>query len=175
MEIVFDIETDSLDANIFWCLVAIDENNKVYSYTMDNINEGLDLLKRADKLIGHNIIGFDLPVLKKLFNVDLYNPNKVIDTLVLSRLFNPTREGGHSLEKWGYKLGIAKKDKPDFEVFSKEMLDYCIQDVKVNKKLYEQLRKESYMFSKESILIENEITNILAEQKRRFRESNNIQ
>tara|TARA_R100000231_G_scaffold87254_1_gene66216 strand:+ start:3946 stop:5676 length:1731 start_codon:yes stop_codon:yes gene_type:complete len=165
MEIVFDIETDSLDANIFWCLVAIDENNKVYSYTMDNIDEGLDLLKRADKLIGHNIIGFDLPVLKKLFNVDLYNPNKVIDTLVLSRLFNPTREGGHSLEKWGYKLGIAKKDKPDFEVFSKEMLDYCIQDVKVNKKLYEQLQKESYMFSKESILIENEITNILAEQK----------
>jgi len=165
MEIVFDIETDSLDANIFWCLVAIDENNRVYSYTMDNINEGLDLLKRADKLIGHNIIGFDLPVLKKLFNVNLYNPNKVVDTLVLSRLFNPTREGGHSLEKWGYKLGIAKKDKPDFEVFSKEMLDYCIQDVKVNKKLYEQLQKESYMFSKESILIENEITNILAEQK----------
>ena len=165
MQIVFDIETDSLDANIFWCLVAIDENNKVYSYTMDNIDEGLDLLKSADKLIGHNIIGFDLPVLKKLFNVDLYNPNKVVDTLVLSRLFNPTREGGHSLEKWGYKLGIAKKDKPDFEVFSKEMLDYCIQDVKVNKKLYEQLQKESYMFSKESILIENEITNILAEQK----------
>lgn len=165
MEIVFDIETDSLDANIFWCLVAIDENNKVYSYTMDNIDEGLDLLKRADKLIGHNIIGFDLPVLKKLFNVDLYNPNKVVDTLVLSRLFNPTREGGHSLEKWGYKLGIAKKDKPDFEVFSKDMLDYCIQDVKVNKKLYEQLQKESYMFSRESILIENEITNILAEQK----------
>tara|TARA_A200000159_G_scaffold164774_1_gene196181 strand:+ start:3000 stop:4730 length:1731 start_codon:yes stop_codon:yes gene_type:complete len=165
MEIVFDIETDSLDANIFWCLVAIDENNKVYSYTMDNIDEGLDLLKSADKLIGHNIIGFDLPVLKKLFNVDLYNPNKVVDTLVLSRLFNPTREGGHSLEKWGYKLGIAKKDKPDFEVFSKEMLDYCVQDVRVNKKLYEQLQKESYMFSKESILIENEITNILAEQK----------
>lgn len=165
MEIVFDIETDSLDANIFWCLVAIDENNKVYSYTMDNIDEGLDLLKSADKLIGHNIIGFDLPVLKKLFNVDLYNPNKVVDTLVLSRLFNPTREGGHSLEKWGYKLGIAKKDKPDFEVFSKEMLDYCVQDVKVNKKLYEQLQKESYMFSKESILIENEITNILAQQK----------
>jgi len=165
MEIVFDIETDSLDANIFWCLVAIDENNKVYSYTMDNIDEGLDLLKHADKLIGHNIIGFDLPVLKKLFNVDLYNPNKVVDTLVLSRLFNPTREGGHSLEKWGYKLGIAKKDKPDFEVFSKDMLDYCIQDVKVNKKLYEQLQKESYMFSRESILIENEITNILAEQK----------
>ena len=108
MEIVFDIETDSLDANIFWCLVAIDENNKVYSYTMDNIDEGLDLLKRADKLIGHNIIGFDLPVLKKLFNVDLYNPNKVIDTLVLSRLFNPTREGGHSLEKMGPVLRITK-------------------------------------------------------------------
>ena len=58
MQLVFDIETDGLyfDATKIWCLVAIDENDKVYSYTEDNINEGIELLKSADKIIGHNII-----------------------------------------------------------------------------------------------------------------------
>lgn len=165
MELVFDIETDDLDATKIWCIVAIDENDKVYSYSEDNIEEGIKLLQKADKIIGHNIIGFDIPVIKKLYNVDLYHPNKIIDTLVLSRLFNPTREGGHSLEKWGYRLALAKWDKPDFKTYSDEMLKYCIQDVKVNKKLFEQLKVESKGFSKESIDIENQITNILAYQK----------
>ena len=122
MKLVFDIETDDLDATKIWCIVAIDENDKVYSYSEDKINEGINLLQQADKIIGHNIIGFDIPVIKKLYDIDLYNPNKVIDTLVLSRLFNPTREGGHSLEKWGYRLALAKWDKPDFKTYSDEML-----------------------------------------------------
>ena len=104
MELVFDVETDGLylDAKNIWCLVAVDENDKVYSFKTDEINKGIDLLKSADKIIGHNIIGFDIPVIKKLTGVDLYKHTEVLDTLTLSRLFHPTREGGHSLEKWGY-------------------------------------------------------------------------
>lgn len=165
MELVFDIETDDLDATKIWCIVAIDENDKVYSYSEDNIEEGIALLEKADKLIGHNIIGFDIPVIEKLYDIDLYDEKKIIDTLVLSRLFNPTREGGHSLEKWGYRLALAKWDKPDFTTYSEEMLKYCVQDVKVNKKLFEHLKKESIGFSEESIKIENQITQILATQK----------
>ena len=165
MELVFDIETDDLDATKIWCIVAIDENDKVYSYSENNIEEGIALLEKADKLIGHNIIGFDIPVIEKLYDIDLYDENKIIDTLVLSRLFNPTREGGHSLEKWGYRLALAKWDKPDFTTYSEEMLKYCVQDVKVNKKLFEHLKKESIGFSEESIKIENQITQILATQK----------
>ena len=67
MELVFDIETDDLDATKIWCIVAIDENDKVYSYSEDNIEEGIALLEKADKLIGHNIIGFDIPVIEKLY------------------------------------------------------------------------------------------------------------
>ncbi len=165
MDLVFDIETDDLNATKIWCIVAIDENDKVYSYSEDNVEEGVALLEKADKLIGHNIIGFDIPVIKNLYDIDLYDADKVIDTLVLSRLFNPTREGGHSLEKWGYRLALAKWDKPDFTTYSEEMLKYCVQDVKVNKKLFEYLKKESIGFSKESIDIENKITQILATQK----------
>lgn len=165
MELVFDIETDDLDATKIWCIVAIDENDKVYSYSENNIEEGIAFLEKADKLIGHNIIGFDIPVIEKLYDIDLYDEKKIIDTLVLSRLFNPTREGGHSLEKWGYRLALAKWDKPDFTTYSEEMLKYCVQDVKVNKKLFEHLKKESIGFSEESIKIENQITQILATQK----------
>ena len=103
MKLVFDLETDGFyeDAKNIWCLVAIDENNKVYSYGPDEIDEGIELLKSADKIIGHNIIGFELPIIKKLKNVDLYMHTKIVDTLVISRLLNPNRDGGHSLEKWG--------------------------------------------------------------------------
>ena len=46
-EIVFDVETDGLylDAKNIWCLVAVDENDKVYSFKPDEINKGIDLLK----------------------------------------------------------------------------------------------------------------------------------
>jgi DNA polymerase-1 len=166
MQLVFDIETDGLyfDATKIWCLVAIDENDKVYSYTEDNINEGIELLKSADKIIGHNIIGFDLPVIKKLTNVDLYAHTKIIDTLTLSRLLNPTRDGGHSLEKWGWKLNYLKSDKPDFNEFNDTMLEYCIRDVKLNKLVLEKLRQDSRGFSKECVQLEHEVCKILQSQ-----------
>ena len=100
MKLVFDIETDGLyqDATQIWCMVAIDENNKVYTYNPDQIDEGIKLLQQADKIIGHNIIGFDLPVIKKLKGIDLTKHQGIVDTLVISRLLNPVRDGGHSLE-----------------------------------------------------------------------------
>ena len=165
MELVFDIETDDLNATKVWCLVAIDENDKVYTYDEDNILEGIKFLQSADKIIGHNIIGFDIPVIKNLYDIDLFRLDKVIDTLVMSRLFNPAREGGHSLEKWGYRLGLAKGQQPDFKVYSEEMLKYCIQDVKVNKKLFTALQREGMGFSKESVNIEHYVADILTKQK----------
>ena len=104
LKLVFDIETDDLKATKLWCIVAQDlDSNKIYRFAPHQLESGLELLKSANVLLGHNIIGFDIPVIKKLTGVDLSN-KKVIDTLVLSRLFNPVREGGHSLEMWGYKL-----------------------------------------------------------------------
>ena len=166
MKLVFDIETDGLNPTVIWCLVAMDDKGKFYNYTEDNIDEGIKLLQDADKIIGHNILGFDIPVIKKLHGIDLYNADKVVDTLVLSRLFNPTREGGHSIAKWGYKLGIPKKDSPEWTSFNEEMLSYCQRDVSINYKLFNYLKKESIGFSKDSIMLEHKVTYLLEEQKR---------
>jgi|TARA_S200002703_G_C3799226_1_gene246939 DNA polymerase-1 len=183
MELVFDIETNGLiweflsknketgelervpAADSIWCIVAIDESNKVYSFDPTQIDEGIEFLKSADILVGHNIIGFDIPIIKKLKHVDLYKHAKVLDTLTLSRLLHPTREGGHSLEKWGWKLNCPKSASPDFKSYSKEMLDYCIQDVKLNKLVLEKLRSDSAGFSKDSVEIEHETSKILADQE----------
>lgn len=165
MQLVFDIETDGLDPSVIWCLVAQDEQGKFYHYYEDTLDEGIKFLQKADMLIGHNILGYDIPVIKKLTGIDLYHSDKVIDTLVLSRLFNPTREGGHSIAKWGYKLGLPKKDSPEWSAFTKEMLSYCERDVDINYKLFNYLKKESLGFSKECINLEHKVTYILEQQK----------
>ena len=102
--LVFDIETDGLDATKIWCISTCDiHTEELNSYYGDSLQEGLTVLQDADKLIGHNIIGFDIPVVNKLLHVDL-STKPLIDTLVLSRLFNPVREGNHGLESWGYRV-----------------------------------------------------------------------
>jgi DNA polymerase I-like protein with 3'-5' exonuclease and polymerase domains len=166
MKLVFDIETDGLyqDSKNIWCMVAVDEDDNSYSFKQDEIDKGIELLKSADVIIGHNIIGFDVPVIKKLTGVDLYQHTKILDTLTLSRLFHPTREGGHSLEKWGYKLNYHKAEQPEFDCYSDKMLDYCLRDVKLNKLVLNHLRKESVGFSKECVELEHQVCRILQQQ-----------
>tara|TARA_R110000803_G_scaffold130287_2_gene197597 strand:- start:83 stop:1816 length:1734 start_codon:yes stop_codon:yes gene_type:complete len=166
MQLVFDIETDGLDPSVIWCLVAQDEHGKFHHFYEDTLQEGIKFLQKADRLIGHNILGYDIPVIKKLTGIDLYQSDKIIDTLVLSRLLNPTREGGHSIGKWGPKLGLPKKDSPEWSTFTKEMLSYCERDVDINYKLFNYLKKESLGFSKECIKLEHKVTHILEQQKR---------
>ena len=90
------------------------------------------------EIIGHNIIGYDIPALKKLWNVD-FNGKKVTDTLVMSRLAEPSRQGGHSLDSWGEQLGCPKGDYNDWLNFSQDMVEYCKQDVRVNELVYKKL------------------------------------
>jgi DNA polymerase I-like protein with 3'-5' exonuclease and polymerase domains len=165
MDLVFDIETDGLDATKVWCLVAQDaETKEVYKFTPDNLDEGYRFLTTATRLIGHNIIGFDIPLVEKFAGIDLSN-KEVIDTLVLSRLFNPTRDGGHSLATWGYKLGYPKIEFEDYYNYSEEMLTYCVRDVELNTKVFEELRKESKGFTLESISLEQDVAGIVKQQE----------
>ena len=186
MKLVFDIETNGLlretpsryyneelkkwvsflipKLNTAWCIVAIDEDNKEYIFKPDKLKEGLEFLKSADTLIGHNIIGFDIPALQKLYNINLHDHCNIIDTLVLSHLFNPVREKGHSLKAWGEKLGYPKGDHSDFSKFSEEMITYCIRDTEINVKVLELLKKESIGFSKDSVTLEHETRRIVCNQ-----------
>ena len=165
LSIVFDIETDALKATKVWCMVAQDSaSGKVYKFAPHQLESGLELLKSADKLIGHNILGFDIPVIKRVLGVDL-SDKILIDTLVLSRLFNPVREGGHSLAMWGYRLKYPKDNFEEFETYSPKMLNYCLKDVQINKLVLEALKKESKGFSKESVDLEHGVGLIMKEQE----------
>ena len=163
--LVFDIETDDLNATKIWCLSTCDsKTEELNSYYGDTLQEGIKKLQDADKLIGPNIIGFDIPVIRKLTGVDLSN-KKLVDTLVLSRLFNPVREGNHGLESWGYRLGYPKIEFDDYNNFSQEMVEYCERDVLLNKKVYDVLSKEKQGFSRDSIDLEQNIAGILTKQR----------
>ena len=165
MKLLFDIETDGLDATKIWCLVAQEvDTGQVWSYGPDDIEEGVKLLNKAEQLSGHNIIGFDIPVLENLTSFKL-GCQKLIDTLVYSRLFNPVREGGHSLAVWGAKLGLAKIEFKEFDSYSDDMLEYCKRDVAVNVKVYKSLQKEGVGFSPECMALEEEVAQILKKQE----------
>ena len=163
--LVFDIETDGLDAKKIWCISALDvDTEQQYSYGPSELSEGFDMLLKADKLIGHNIIGFDIPVINKLTGLNLMN-KELVDTLVLSRLFNPVREGNHGLERWGYALGSPKIEFDQYDSYSVEMLKYCEQDVYLNYQVYKALKKESKGFSRQSVVLEHETNKILSQQR----------
>lgn len=111
-------------------------------------------LRKCTELIGHNLVAFDLPVLK-LFGVLDYEiafpgkqtmlfgkPCKITDTLLWSKLLNADRFGGHSLDAWGKRLGNHKGAFNDWSKFSQEMLDYCIQDTAVNVDIFKKLLEE---------------------------------
>ena len=163
--LIFDIEADGLTPNKVWCIVAKDiEQQKVYQFGPDKLAAGIKLLEEADVLIGHNILGYDMPVLEKLHGATF--TSKVIDTLVMSRLYQPVRENGHSLKTWGYRINFHKQEQPDdFDEYTPEMLEYCTQDVLLNEKVYFALINEGKNFDPESLELETEVARIMLEQE----------
>ena len=62
--LVFDIETDGLQPTKIYCMSVLDvDSQEQFNFKPNNITEGISLLESADKLIGHNIIGFDIPAM----------------------------------------------------------------------------------------------------------------
>ena len=99
-QIVFDIEANGLKPTKVWVIVACDlSNQETVVFSGDTLQDFNAYIKDAE-VIGHNIIGYDVPVLERLLGTD-FSSCKITDTLVLSRLTNPSREGGHSLDNWG--------------------------------------------------------------------------
>ena len=162
--LVFDIETDSLQPTKIYCMSVLNVDTKEQlNFPQNKIEEGVQLLESSDKLIGHNIIGFDIPAIQRLYGVDLMS-KKIIDTLVLSRLFNPIR-ASHGLKAWGNTLQFPKIEFNDYSRYSDDMMKYCAQDVFVNYKVYQALKTESKGFTSESVNLETETYKITTKQK----------
>lgn len=161
-KILFDIETDGLlhQATKVHCIALIDtETGEQWSYKEENIEKALEELYDAETLIGHNILAFDLPVLKKLYAFNRRPGCRVIDTLVTARLLHPQVKqedfkrvdfdkkliGSHSLRAWGVRLGEHKADySGPWDQWSEEMHAYMEQDVRTNFRLLTHLKPWEY-------------------------------
>ena len=188
MRLLFDIEANGLlnEATKVWCLVTKDlDTGEVKSYDPFTLDAGLQYLKEADVLVGHNIIDYDLRLLEKLHG---FSTNATLeDTLVWSRtIFPDLREqdlkrlnankvmiGSHALKAWGIRLACHKGDfgQADgaWECYTPEMLEYCEQDVEVNYKLYKNLLQKTNEWKPwaDVLKFETEVHSLLLDQTER--------
>jgi DNA polymerase I-like protein with 3'-5' exonuclease and polymerase domains len=163
-KVVFDIET-TMTADKIWCIVC-KHGDTYYQFKEDRLHRFAELIKQTEEVIGHNIIGFDIPVVNTIFGYDVFANCKVTDTLVLSRLLNPMIEGGHSLKNWGTKLGQNKIHFEQFDFFSEDMLTYCRNDVELTERLYKFLINKTKDFG-QSVELEHKVAQIIQKQHER--------
>lgn len=140
MRVVCDIETNGLNPDKIWCCVCKDIDTSKFTIFRDgDAQKCKEFFSKCTRIIGHNIIAFDSIWLNKLWHTNI-KLDKVVDTLVISRLDNSFRPG-HSLREWGEFLKCYKGHHEDWAQWSQEMEDYCIQDVEVTHKAYQYLCK----------------------------------
>lgn len=173
--IVFDLEADNLveESTKVHCLVAKDlDRGTFYSFYDDetikplydksfNLERLPEFFSKVTYVIGHNIIRYDLPMLKKFFGLE--QSFEVIDTLLWSKVLYPDRPAhksqptvllndftgkyeritAHSMAAWGYRLGHNKVEYYDWDKFDEGMLHRCTEDVILNEKIYVELLREA--------------------------------
>ena len=163
--LIFDIETNGLAPTKVWVIITKDiDPGVISSYVEGQWPTFNKAIAQAQEVIGHNIIGYDIPACERLLGTD-FSACKITDTLVMSRLANPQREA-HSLGHWGEKLGYPKGDYSDWSQYTHDMLLYCEQDVNVNHEVYKALLKELDGFSADSLDLEHDVQNIIQQQIR---------
>lgn len=146
--LILDTETDGLDATLIHCVVTKNLDTGVTSVFLrpDQNPEAFNDYATDKRLIGHNIIGFDLPCLKRLVSGFEYDDRHCIDTVVISRLVHYSIPGGHSLDAWGNRLGIKKHVIIDWSESNIEnIVARCKEDVRINEALY--FKFEKYILS----------------------------
>lgn len=162
--VVCDIETNGLKPDKIWCCVCKDvDTGDVTIFRDGDADKARKFFDGCSKIIGHNFIGYDAIWLNKLWKTGI-KIDKIVDTLVLSRLAYSLRSG-HSLREWGEHLGVYKDHHEDWSQWSQEMEDYCVQDVEVTVAVYQQLRKELKGIDRRAIELEHWSQAVLERQR----------
>jgi len=188
LDLIIDIETDGLlpDVSKIHCIgmsVVEAQAGQVFSNQepYDCLDDALEIMSSAKSITGHNIIGYDLPVLKKILGWTPSKSTQIIDTLVLSRLchtnlyeidvkekcIDTKLYGSHSLKAWGQRIGVLKKslgtqDDDVWHKFTPAMADYCVQDVSVSAHL--KYHFDVMEYSLEAVDIEHKFAQIIQRQ-----------
>jgi DNA polymerase-1 len=140
--LIADLEADGLldtITTIHQITTINDDTGELTSYNRNTLSQGIQALAEADVIVGHHFIGYDIPAVRIVTGLDL-DPRKVIDTLLLSKLGNPDRPGGHSLDAWGERLKHPKIEHTDWTKWSPEMEHRCNEDTLITRELFHRLR-----------------------------------
>ncbi|RKZ80075.1 MAG: hypothetical protein DRQ35_02995, partial [Gammaproteobacteria bacterium] len=145
---VADLEADGLlpEATQVWCAAFHDIKTQEDFFLVDPVLI-MQFMDSCDVIIGHNTIGYDFPLLRKLYNYEY--KGKKIDTLLMSRLQLPNRPrplgckaGPHSVEAWGLRFGHKKPEHEDWSRYSEAMGHRCREDVRIQCMIYTALMDE---------------------------------
>ena len=164
MRYVIDIETN-LSHDCIWMVAWCDENGNASWSTQPE-----DIPTDATAFIGHNLLHFDLPVMRKVWGWTPPADVEIIDTLVLARLVNPAK-GHNSLKAIAERAGLEQKDEFDVADFdaglTEEMVEYCLQDTRANWDAYRYLLKEydELGFGGHCLELEHECSRIVRQQE----------
>jgi DNA polymerase I-like protein with 3'-5' exonuclease and polymerase domains len=167
---VLDIETDDLAATVVWCVVLQNvATRQIIKFHGDFYSEFRRWVAEHPEAIfvGHNLLSFDVPTLNRLCGTDI-PLDRLVDTLVLSYLYDPVMQGGHSLEAWGERFKFPKGDFNDWSHFSDKMLSYCVRDVELTCLLFTRLtaRMAARGFSEKSCQLEHQIRHVVNKQEK---------
>jgi DNA polymerase-1 len=166
---VVDIETDGLRPTLVWVLCAgnMMTGEALTITDMDEMREWVEA-KRLEgcKFVMHNGLHFDGPVLNKLVGSKL-SAACIVDSMILSMVYNPSLEGGHGLASWGSRLNYGKVEHEDWSVLSPEMIVRCQSDVELSKRTYGYICRKlnSIGFSEEGIALEHQAWVIVRKQQ----------
>lgn len=149
MKIILDIECNALiNPTHIWLVVCKDVVTgqlTIFRRLTENHVEAkqfIDFLSRCDLIIGHNLLGYDLPIIWSLLNLPVGTfSDRCLDTLICSKLIDYPREAKHSLESYGLEFNLPKGDWRDYSRYSSELEEYCIRDVHINHKVYLKYKK----------------------------------
>lgn len=168
----------------------------------DSIKDGLALLADSDLIIGHNVISYDIPALAYLYGFSfpkekvldtlvmsrlIYSNVKDLDVSAMKRGKLPGRLfGSQSLEAWGYRTGTMKDEyegdptitceklrkEKKWSEWNQSMDDYCVQDVKATRALFDLLVADPHYFGADfepscfAVKLEHQISWVMTQQER---------
>ena len=167
-KLILDIETTAFPVKNIWMIGTMSLDS---GYKKNFLNPAVEkkeiqeYIDGFDIIIGHNITNFDQPILEEHLGIS-FDSVEIEDTLVMSRLYDPQLDGGHSLRAWGERLKFPKSEHDDWTRLSEEMIKYCMIDVEVTAKLYTNLAELLSKFPGESVELEHKVQQIISKQER---------